>query len=335
MNARLSLALAATAVTLPEGHILLLRPPADLVLEGLPLDRCVAVQGFRPDHDALAARGVAMPDAPEGPFAAVVVFAARAKALTLDLIAQACGAVAPGAPVIVDGSKGDGIDSVLKHCKASFDVEGVFAKAHGKVFSFTADTPPAAWLAASKTVDGFVTRPGVFSADGIDPGSALLARHLGDLSGKVCDLGAGWGFLAKAALAAGKVTECTLVEAERDALECARVNITDSRARFHWADATRFEGGPFDVVISNPPFHVARKADPDIGRAFLEAAARLLSPRGRFLMVANRHLPYEATLDEVFGQTVALTEQGGYKIIEAQKPRKVPVRATAPKRRRP
>ena len=42
---------------------------------------------------------------------------------------------------------------------------------------------------------------GIFSADHIDPGSALLAEHLPkNLRGRVADLGAGWGFLSRAAL---------------------------------------------------------------------------------------------------------------------------------------
>ncbi|CUH37552.1 Ribosomal RNA small subunit methyltransferase C [Jannaschia seosinensis] len=321
MRSRLSHALAAGAVALPSGPVLLLRPPADLDLDGLPED-LTAVQGFRPDHDALASRGLRMADAAEGDFAAAIVFATRAKEQTRDLIARACAHVPPGAPVVVEGAKGDGIDSVLRQCRGIFDVGEVFAKAHGKVFAFPAADPPADWRAAPRVVDGFVTRPGVFSADGADPGSALLAQHVGGLSGRICDLGAGWGFLSHAVLASAAVTECALVEAERDALDCARTNVTDPRATFHWADATAWAADPFDVVVSNPPFHTSRRADPALGWAFLAAAARLLKPKGRLLLVANRHLPYEATLSEHFASAMVLAETGGYKVIDARNPRR-------------
>ncbi|WP_339646803.1 methyltransferase [Jannaschia helgolandensis] len=321
MNERLSLALAADAVSLPPGRVLLLRPPADLDLDGLPED-VVAVHGFRPDHDALSGRGVQVAAEVEGAFDSAVVFASRAKALTFDMIARACAAVPPGAPVVVDGAKGDGIDSVVRQCRAVFEVGQVFAKAHGKCFAFPAGPVPVGWAAVPTQVDGFTTRAGVFSADGIDPGSALLAAHLGGISGRVCDLGAGWGYLARQVLASDKVTACDLVEAEHEALTCALANITDARATFHWADATIWTGGPFDVVVSNPPFHTARKADPSIGRGFVMAAARLLTPGGRLVMVANRHLPYEETLTAAFADHVVLADASGYKVIEARRPKR-------------
>ncbi|MEM7643811.1 MAG: methyltransferase [Pseudomonadota bacterium] len=320
MTSRLSYALSGP-LSLPDaGRVLLLRAAGSLDLSALPADRVVAVTGFRPDHDALARR-VAVADAPEGTFAAAIVCLPRAKALALDLIATACAALPPGAPVIVDGAKSDGVESVLKLCRGAFDVGEVVSKAHGKCFAFPAVRAPEGWAATPLEADGFLTTAGVFSADGVDPGSALLAAHLEGLSGRVCDLGAGWGFLARAVLSSDAVTEIALVEAERAALDCARLNVTDPRAAFHWADATRFDGGPFDWVVSNPPFHASRKADPDLGRAFVAAAARL-APRGRLRMVANRHLPYEAALADAFAETLVLEDRGGYKVIEARKPRR-------------
>ena len=326
MTDRLSLALAAGAVALPEaGRVLLLRPPADLALHGLPLDRIEVEHGFRPDHDALAARGLDVAPDRLGPAAAVVVFAPRAKALALHMLARAVAMVGPGGPVLVDGAKTDGIDSILRRVRRDARVGEVFAKAHGKCFAFAAPDPvPEGWTARMGEADGFLTAPGVFSADGIDPGSALLARHLDGLSGRVCDLGAGWGYLSARALERGAVTECHLVEAEHAALVCARRNVSDPRARFHWADATRFDGGPFDAVVSNPPFHASRKADPALGRAFVAAAARLLAPRGRLLLVANRHLPYETALHDAFGTVTVLGDDGGYKVVEASRPNRRP-----------
>lgn len=303
----------------PSGRVALLRPPGDLALDDT-LARAVAVTGFRPDHDALAAAGFAVARDLDGAFDGAVVFAARAKALTLDLIARAVAAVPEGASVIVDGAKADGIDSVVRLCREAFDVGEVFAKAHGKCFAFPAAPAPDGWLAAPRDIEGFATQPGVFSADGIDPGSALLARHLGGLAGRICDLGAGWGHLGRSVLASAAVTALACVEAEADALDCARANLPDPRVTFHWADAAIWNGGPFDAVVTNPPFHAGRRADPEVGRVFVRAAARLLGPRGRLLMVANRQLPYEASLEEVFAERLVIAEEGGYKVIAASRP---------------
>lgn len=57
---RLSLALEAPEALPPEGRIVVYRPTAETDLSDLPKDRLQLVQGFRPDHDALAARGFAV-----------------------------------------------------------------------------------------------------------------------------------------------------------------------------------------------------------------------------------------------------------------------------------
>jgi 16S rRNA (guanine1207-N2)-methyltransferase len=117
-------------------------------------------------------------------------------------------------------------------------------------------------------------------------------------------------------------------------LEAARVNVDDPRAAFHWADATRFDPEePYDAIISNPPFHTGRRADPGLGRAFISAAARMLKPSGKFIMVANRHLPYEAALKDAFGTGRLIGELEGYKLYEAGKPRQGPGRPSRGHRR--
>ena len=77
---------------------------------------------------------------------------------------------------------------------------------------------------------------------------------------------------------------------------------------------------PYDRVIANPPFHHGRAGEPDLGAAFIVAAGRILKPGGRLLMVANRQLPYEATLTATFRHCEKLAEDGVYKVIEAERP---------------
>ena len=51
----------------------------------------------------------------------------------------------------------------------------------------------------------------------------------------------------------------------------------------------------------NPPFHTSRAADPALGQGFINPQlARNLTRNGNLWMVANRHLPYEVTLNETF-----------------------------------
>lgn len=325
MSPRLSHALSSGALTLPEtGTILLLRPVGEGLAPELPRDRCLAVQGFLPETEALARAGfTTCPEVSVGAYACGVVFVHKSKPETLRLLAEAVAHLPAGAPIIVDGAKADGVESILKLCRKTFEVETVLSKAHGKVFTFGAAPAPKEWLAEPAKVAGYETGVGTFSAGAIDAGSGLLVAHLPQLSGRVCDLGAGWGYLSGAVIARGDpVAQIDLVEAEWAAAEAAKRNLSHApNARVHWADA-RAHRGIYDWVISNPPFHIARQAVPALGQAFIRQAAQICAPRGRFAMVANRHLPYEAVLSEVFAETVVLAETGGYKVVLATRPRK-------------
>ncbi len=162
----------------------------------------------------------------------------------------------------------------------------------------------------------------MFSAEKVDHGSGLLAAALPErLPASITDLGAGWGWLAAKILARPGVEVLHLVEADCAALDCARRNVTDPRARFHWEDATRFRPeAPVDAVVMNPPFHVGRAADPALGAAFIAAAASMLAPAGRLWMVANRHLPYEAVLARHFREVAEIGGDSGFKLLMAARP---------------
>ena len=327
-DSRLTLALQGGDAALPEaGRIAVFDPPAAFDLSALPRDRVQIVQGFAPDHAAWDARGWSVAIRPEGAFAAAIVVVPRAKALARARIAEAL-ALTSGGPVIVDGAKTDGIDSLLRACReAGAAVSAPFAKAHGKLFAVVADPDTFAdWRpgAGALVAGRYRTVPGVFSSDGVDRGSALLVASLpAKLKGRAADLGAGWGFVAGEVLAAHpEIAEMHLVEADHAALDCARENVVDPRARFHWADAGAFAPGtPLDFVLANPPFHVSRSADPALGRAFLAAAAGILAPHGQAYFVANRHLPYERDLDALFAEHGEIGGDSGFKVMRAARPR--------------
>ncbi len=325
---RLTTALDSGAVHLPgEGRIAVFRPQADMDLSALPMDRIQVVQGFRPDHDAFAARGYEVVTSAEGTYAAALVCVPRAKDEARALLAEAMARTG-GGPVIVDGQKRDGVESLLKDCRRQGGTVGeVMSRGHGKLFAVSGGdfTAWAADAAGQAVPGGFVTAPGVFSADGVDDGSAALAAALPDkLPRRIADLGAGWGYLAARVLERGSVREVHLIEAEHAALDCARRNITDPRARFHWADALHFRPEEkFDGIVTNPPFHQGRAADPGLGRDFIAAAAAMLTPSGRLWLVANRHLPYEAEVRSRFHEVQEIAGTARFKILAAARPKSV------------
>lgn len=321
--ARLALALDSGALVLPaEGLVAVLRPRAGDDLAALPRDRTVIVTGFRPDHDHFTARGWrCMTEMPQGAVAALVCLP-RAKAEARAMLAAACAALPSGAPVAVDGQKTDGTDAMLRDLRARLPVSDPLSKAHGKLFTFAAGPGLADWAAQPAQVDGFTTLPGVFSADGPDRGSALLAAVLpAKLPSRVVDLGAGWGYLSRAILARAGVKELHLVEADKTALDCARLNVPDPRAQFHWADATSWQVPHLaGAVVCNPPFHTGREADPALGLGFIRSAARMLAPDGALWLVANRHLPYDPALRALFRVVEDIGGDGAFRLVRAAAP---------------
>ncbi|MEM9317860.1 MAG: class I SAM-dependent methyltransferase [Pseudomonadota bacterium] len=282
------------------------------------------VTPLRPDFDALSHQGYDVAfDLPGAVYAAALVQIVKSKPRSLAMLAQAYDAVVPGGPVFVDGQKPEGIESILKAVRGRVEVSQVVAKAHGKLFWF--DRTEAAsfedWHANSQAAGtGYVTYPGVFSADGPDPGSEVLIALVPKLKGHVADFGSGWGYLAGEILAQQpEIKRMDMIEADRLAHKCGVKNVNDARAQHIWADVTALDED-YDAIICNPPFHSGRDTDPGLGRAFIAAAARCLKSSGRLYLVANRHLPYEAALKQAFGTGRMIAEIQGYKLYEAAKP---------------
>ncbi|HJE25156.1 MAG TPA: class I SAM-dependent methyltransferase [Methylorubrum populi] len=165
------------------------------------------------------------------------------------------------------------------------------------------------------------TQPGIFSWDRLDPGTALLLRHLPALSGRGADFGCGLGILARAVLKSSKVASLALIDIDRRAVAMARRNVDESRASHHWADLRGAEPAlsGLDFVVTNPPFHDGGAEDQALGRAFIARAASALRPGGTLHLVANAHLPYEAPLRDAFRSVTPVVTEGGYKLFEARK----------------
>ena len=298
------------------------------------------VQAFRPMFDALQRSGLdvvpAVPDGQRWPL--VLLLPPRQREAARAQFAQALALLEPGGRILAAMPNAEGARSgEVDLARLAGPVE-VRSKHKCRVF-WTAplEAPADPELAAAWHVGGeprvldfavaghpVASRPGVFAWDRVDGASALLARHLpGDLAGEGADLGAGWGYLSMEVLArCAGVRALDLHEADATALDLARANLAPFGDRatlgFHWHDVAAGLPRQYDFIVSNPPFHAqTRVGRPDIGRAFLSAAADALRPGGRLWLVANRHLPYEAVLGARFGTVRAVAQAEGFKVVEA------------------
>lgn len=321
-------------VAWPADHrALFLGAMPDAALETGWADRLTCIQPLKPAHDRLAALGFAV--APERTDTADLVFVllGKQKHENLGAIADGFGALRPGGRLVIAGDNEIGAGRYQKGLAGILPLDGGLFRYHARVFWVTkpAVEPAefAVWrtdAAARRIVDGrWMSQPGIFAWDRVDPGSAMLTEHFPQrIGGIVADLGAGWGYLSATLLGRyPDIATIDLYEADARALACARQNFAgDPRATFHWADVTAgLPARRYDWIVSNPPFHEGRGQRVDLGQAFIAAASAALKPGGRFLLVANRQLPYEATLSQHFGDHQAVADARGYKVIVASAPR--------------
>ena len=319
-QSRLSTAIEDGVLVLPAGKITVMRPAADYDIAALNRDDVLISQGYYPDFARWGDAGYVVTGKAEEAEVAIVVVP-RSKSLARAMIAEAA---TWAKLVVVDGQRTDGVDSLFKDCRKRLGDLLSIPKGHGRIFWFAGTDKFTDWIAPppAQGAHGFYTTAGVFSDGAIDAGSALLAQSLPEkLPACMADLGAGWGYLAAPVLAKKGVQSLDLIEAESLSLTCARLNVTDPRVNFHWADATQFQPKPaYDGVVMNPPFHTGRAPEPQLGRAFIAAAARILASHGKLWMVANRHLPYEQALRDHFRNVDEIAGNGAFKVFHATRP---------------
>ena len=138
-----------------------------------------------------------------------------------------------------------------------------------------------------------------------------ICRH--DLRGSVADLGAGYGYLSAQVLARCPVSGDRPVRGRARALDLARINL--ARAKRSGRDVAvgiplaRRHPRPcpaYDFIVSNPPFHQGRADRRNWAARSSRPPPMRCSRWRRLLLVANRHLPYEAGLAARFEHVRAL-----------------------------
>jgi len=334
----LVLPLETGQIELPQSaRVLVMRVRAGLSLRALDGFDLTLEQSFAPDRDALQAEGRrVLPEVDSRDFDAVFVLPARQRREARAQLARAAALVRGGGMVVACAPNSEGAKTLESDFTALMGGCEKLVKNKCRTVWQTVAAPSVntgligEWQsldAPREVMEGaFQSRRGLFAWDRIDPATALLIRQLPqDLSGRGADLGAGFGVLARGLLdKAPKVAALDLYEAEKRGLDLAQENLAAHRDRVTltgiWSDVTKGIEGPYDFIVTNPPFHQAGSAGrTDVGQGFLRAAATGLRSGGQLFLVANRHLPYEHTLNEAFASVEMLADEGGYKVIRAVK----------------
>ena len=147
--------------------------------------------------------------------------------------------------------------------------------------------------------------PTTFAEGKLDEGTRLLVEalevHATDIA---LDIGCGTGYIGMHIAHVASKGHVTMVDASLVAVDAARNMIEQSgmtNVQVLASDGTQaVKAQRFDLIVTNPPFHLGGIQTTEIGERFIREAAQVLRPRGRFYLVANRFLKYEPTLRPVF-----------------------------------
>lgn len=249
-----------------------------------------------------------------------------------ELIALAVQHLRAGGVVAVGGGKNAGIGRVERDLKniVGSSAAVIYKKGHRVLAAQRPATwsPPERHATTNTITVGDHTllvaqTAGVFADSGLDPATALLLASIDmPAAARVLDLGCGAGILGMIIARMQPSVDLTLVDSNVIAVATTERNLAQNgiSARVLASDgvaAVRAE--QFDLVVTNPPFHVGRTRTDAIARRFISESHAVLRPGGALWLVANRFLKYEPDLQAAFGNVAERAGDERYKVLQATK----------------
>ena len=273
-------------------------------------------------------------------FDAVVVEAPKDRKLARRWLVEAQAALKTGGQLFVAGANEHGIRSVIADAEALFGSALVLAYKKGNrvarainvagaagrpVWASEPGIAPGTWYEFDVDLHGraFQLRslPGVFAYDRLDEGTRLLLTTLAPSQhARVLDIGCGYGIIGMVAAHLG-ASHVDLVDANLLAVAAAGENIARNRianAQVVAGDGIRAVAERrYDLIATNPPFHVGGAVDYEVARTFIDYARRVLMPNGQLLLVTNQFIRYDQLLRSTFERVECLAQTASYRVLRA------------------
>ena len=166
----------------------------------------------------------------------------------------------------------------------------------------------------------FYTDRGVFSKGELDRGSKVLLQAMPqEFSGRLLDLGCGWGGVGLLMKAFNPDAYITLCDINERAVSLAKRNAKQNEleAEVILSDGMENVTGSFDVIAFNPPIRAGKDT---VYRLFSEAAKQLAEDGSMYIVIRKQQGAQSAYkyLITLFQSVQTISKEAGYKVFQCK-----------------
>ncbi len=165
----------------------------------------------------------------------------------------------------------------------------------------------------------FTTDAGVFSRDGLDRGTEVMLEALPELSGRILDLGCGWGAVGVSLGKKYPSLDIIMTDINQRAVDLSVRNLAANHvanAKVVQGDAFENVEGLFDAVITNPPIRAGKA----VIYAMFDEARNYLVPGGCLYIVIRKQQGAPSALkylSTIYDSAETIGRGSGFHVIRA------------------
>lgn len=165
----------------------------------------------------------------------------------------------------------------------------------------------------------FTTDAGVFSRDGLDKGTLVMLNALPELSGRILDLGCGWGAVGVSLGKKYPGLDILMTDINQRAVDLSKRNLSAnhvSNAKVVQGDAFENVDGLFDAIITNPPIRAGKA----VIYSMFDQARNHLVPGGSLYIVIRKQQGAPSALkylSSIYSSAETIERGSGFHVIRA------------------